>query len=555
MKFLFRTTLASACSAVLFLNAGIWAPLSAQSSDIPHLRKHGTATELIVDGRPFLIRGGELGNSSASNLEYLAPYWSRFRALNLNTIVTPIYWDLMEPTEGRFDFTLIDGLVAEARKNNLRLVLLWFGSWKNSMSIHAPAWVKRDQRRFPRSVDATGRSVEILSPFSTANRDVDTRAFAAVMKHLRTMDGSEHTVLMVQVENEIGMIPSARDHSDEANRLFGAAVPAELMYVVDHSDALAPELRAAWTAAGAKRSGTWTQVFGDGAATDEIFMAWHFAGYTQQVAAAGKAEYPLPMYVNAALIRPGYQPGQYPSAGPLPHLIDIWRAGAPTIDFIAPDIYFPTFVEWTRRYVRSGNPLFIPEALRAPEAAVNSLYAFAQHDAIGFSPFAIETTPEPGASLVAASNDLLAQLTPLIVEHHGRGTMRGLLQENLESRQPQQVRLNGYTLNAAFERSSPPSLADGAAAVPSSTAWPAGGLVIATGPDQFLFAGIGVTVTFATEDPARQAGIISVEEGRFVNGAWTNVRWLNGDQTNQGRHLRLEPGRFSIQRITLYRYR
>ena len=286
-------------------------------------------------------------------------------------------------------------------------------------------------------------------------------------------------------------------------------------------------------------------------------MAWHFARFTQHVTAAGKAEYPLPMFVNAALIRPGYQPGQYPSAGPLPHLIDVWRAAAPAIDFIAPDIYFPTFVEWTRRYARGGNPLFIPEALRGPDAAVNALYAFAEHDAIGFSPFAIESIGEPGASLLAASYDIVDQLTPLIVAHQGRGTMAGLIQEHPDNRQPQQLRLNGYTVSASFERSSPPSLADGAAAAPGAIAVssPAGGLVIATAADEFLFAGIGVTVTFVSHEPGSQTGILSVEEGRFVNGTWQNVRWLNGDETHQGRHLRLVPGRMSIQRIKLYRYR
>jgi beta-galactosidase GanA len=548
---------------VLGLGVGVCGVvLAAQSPALPHLRTQGGATQLIVGGRPFLVRGGELGNSSASNLDYLAPHWERFRALNLNTILAPVYWEHLEPEEGRFEFALVDGLVTHARTHDLRLVLLWFGAWKNSMSCYAPAWVKKDQARFPRSVEAGGRSVEILSPFAAANRDADARAFAALMKHLRAIDGDAHTVVMVQVENEIGMIPSARDHSEEANRLFGAAVPGELMeYLVKHAETLAPELRARWHAAGGKRAGTWTDVFGDGAASEEVFMAWHFARFTERVAAAGKAEYPLPMFVNAALIRPGYQPGQYPSAGPLPHLIDVWRAGAPAIDFLAPDIYFPTFVEWTRRYARGGNPLFVPEALRSPEAAVNSLYAFAEHDAIGFSPFAIESIPEGAGRLLAASNDVVAQLTPLLVEHQGRGTMAGLIQEHPDSRQPQQLRLNGYVLHASFERGTPPSLADGAIVAPADTApggpptWPAGGLVIATAADEFLFAGIGVTVTFALAEPGWTAGILSVEEGRFVAGTWQNVRWLNGDETHQGRHLRLVPGRFSIQRIKLYRYR
>jgi hypothetical protein len=548
-------------SLVLGVTLGICnLELAGQTPSVPHLRKQSGATQLVVNGHPFLIRGGELGNSSASNLEYLAPHWERFRALRLNTILAPVYWDLLEPEEGRFDFALVDGLVSEARKHELKLVLLWFGSWKNSMSCYAPAWVKKDQRRFPRAVDASGRSVEILSPFSTANRDTDARAFAALMKHLQAIDGQAHTVVMVQVENEIGMIPDARDHSQQGNQLFASAVPSVLMeYLVKHPESLAPELRDAWRATGAKRAGTWTEVFGEGAGAEELFMAWHFAQFTQHVAAAGKAEYPLPMFVNAALIRPGYQPGQYPSAGPLPHLLDVWRAGAPAIDFIAPDIYFPTFVEWTRRYVRGGNPLFVPEALRNPDAAVNALYAFAEHDALGFSPFAIESIGETGAGLLTASYDMVDQLTPLILAHQGRGTMAGLIQEHPDNRQPQQIRLNGYILNVSFERSSPPSLADGATAAasanPASTATtPAGGLVIATGADEFLFAGIGITVTFATPERGWQSGILNVEEGRFVDGTWKNLRWLNGDETHQGRHLRLVPGRLAIQRIKLYRY-
>jgi beta-galactosidase GanA len=534
--------------------------VSAQTPATPHLRKQGTATQLVVDGAPFLIRGGELGNSSASSLEYLAPHWATFKELRLNTIVAPVYWDLVEPVEGRFDFALVDGLLADARTHGMRLVLLWFGSWKNSQSCYAPAWVKTDQARFPRSVDATGRSVEILSPFSTANRDADARAFAALMRRLKEIDGDRHTVLMVQVENEIGMIPSARDHSAEATRLFDGPVPAELMqYLAARADALAPEIQSAWRAAGARKAGTWTEVFGEGAATEEIFMAWHFARYTDAVTAAGKAQLALPMFVNAALIRPGYQPGQYPSAGPLPHLIDVWRAGAPAVDFIAPDIYFPNFVEWTRRYARSGNPLFVPEALRSADAAVNALYAYAEHDAIGFSPFAIEGAGGAPAKLLAAANDLVAQLTPLIVQHQGKGTMAGMLQEHPDNRQPQQLRLNGYVLSASFERAAPPSLAEGAVIDPAGAAappaWPAGGLVIAIGPDEFLFAGMGVTVTFALPVPGAHAGILSVEEGCFVDGTWKHVRWLNGDQTHQGRHLRLEPGRMTIQRIRLYRYR
>ncbi|MDI1249861.1 MAG: DUF5597 domain-containing protein [Lacunisphaera sp.] len=552
----------------LLLSLGILACLSGSAlaaADLPHLRKQGTATQLIVDGQPFLVRGGELGNSSGEP-DYLRSAWPKLKAMNLNTVVAPVYWDVIEPAEGRFEFATLDGLLADARANDLRLVLLWFGSWKNSMSCYAPAWVKRDQARFPRSLDSAGRGLEILSPFHAANRDADVRAFTALMRHLLAND-PQHTVVMVQVENEIGMIPEARDRSPEAEKQFGSPVPAALMnYLLKNQAALAPELAATWSAAGGKKSGTWAEVFGGGAAGEEIFMAWHFAAYTQAVTAAGKAELALPMFANAALIRPGYQPGQYPSAGPLPHLIDVWRAAAPALDFLAPDIYFQNFSYWAQLYTRSGNPLFIPEALRSPEAAVNGLYAFGALDAIGFCPFSIETNTEPAAGYLTASFDLVRQLTPLLVEKQGRGLTAGFLQESVESKQPQQVRFGQWIMRAAFERAAPPSLADGLAVVIGTEnsalaaggragAAPAGGLMIALGDDEFLFAGIGLTITFASTEPGQQAGILSVAEGGFVDGQWRHIRWLNGDQTHQGRHVRLEPGRFCIQRVKLYRYR
>ncbi len=372
------------------------------------------------------------------------------------------------------------------------------------------------------------------------------------MRHLRETDDDRHTVLMVQVENEIGMIPDARDHSPAAETQFHGAVPEALLSALRaRGAALTPELGAASTAAGGRMAGTWEEVFGPGPAAEEIFMAWHFARYVQSVAAAGKAEYPLPMYVNAALIRPGYQPGQYPSAGPLPHLIDVWRAGAPAIDFLSPDIYFPNFAEWAAKYARAGNPLFVPEALRSTDAAVWALYAFGQHDAIGFCPFAIESIAEPAQGLLAASYDLIEQLTPVILAQDGRGKMAGLLPPGPPQPQPQALRLGGCVLHVTYEHAAPAALADG----PAAPALPAGGLVIAMGPDEFVIAGTGITVTFESPVAGENLGILNVQEGRYVDGVWQGGRWLNGDQTHQGRHLRLEPGRFAIQRIKLYRYR
>jgi beta-galactosidase GanA len=520
------------------------------ASDPPHLRTKGTTRQLIVDGTPFLILGGELGNSTASDLKYLQQFWPLFGKLGLNTILAPASWELIEPHEGQFDFRSIDGLLEQARAHDTRLVLLWFGAWKNSMSSYVPAWVKRDQVRFARSQLPDGRGMEILSPFSAANRDADARAFAALMSHLRTVDARQRTVIMVQVENEIGMIPHARDYSAIANQLISAEVPDALMsYLAAHRGKLAARLEERWRANSARAQGTWEQVFGSGPATEELFMAWHFATYVEAVASAGKRAHPLPLFVNAALVRPGRQPGEYPSAGPLPHLIDVWRAGAPSIDFLAPDIYFPNFVEWARAYTVPGNPLFVPETGRAPDATpANGLYAIGELDAIGFSPFAIESY-EPDDALGDAYR-VLRQIAPLVLDHQGDDSMIGVRPpvsfEGSVDDTPQSFRLGDYTLHVAFKGTSPEP-------APQRKVEAHGGLIIRLGADEYLVAGRGLIVTFSTEGAT--AGIESIWEGTYVDGRWVPGRLLNGDESHQGRHLRIPEGTFAIQRVRLYRYR
>ncbi len=529
-------------------------------SQLPRLDRAGGATQLWVDGRPFLIQGGELSNSSGEP-DYLRPSWPKLKALNLNTVIAPVYWDVIEPAEAKFDFATVDGLVTDARANQMRLVLLWFGSWKNSMSCYVPSWVKKDTARFPRARDSQGQALEILTPFSELSRNTDARAFAALMRHLRETDGALHTVILVQVENEIGMIPEARDRCSAADTAFGGPVPTELMdYLTKRQDTLSPELRDRWAAHGHRSSGTWKEVFGEGSATSELFMAWYFGRYVETVAEAGRREYALPLYANAALIRPGFQPGQYPSAGPLPHLIDIWRAAAPSLDFISPDIYFPNFAEWADRYARNGNPLFIPEALRSTEAAVNNLYAFGACGGFGFSPFGIESMQEPASGLLRASNDLIRQLTPLIVANQGKETMISLLAPPADQSKPHEIPFGDLVLNVTYERLESPGLADGVineAGDHSSTRvpLPAGAIVIQLGQDDLLIGGIGVTVTFSSPTPGDpRIGILDCAEGRYEDGQWHHQRWLNGDQTHQGRHVRLEPGHFALQRVRLYRY-
>jgi len=522
----------------------------AQSHDsgMPHLVQHGTASELMVDGKPFLALAGELGNSSASYMGYLDPFWKNFDEMHLNAIVVPAYWDLIEPEEGHFEFSLIDSVVLAARQHNLKIVFLWFGSWKNSMSCYIPFWVKADEGRFPRARTKNGIAEEILTAFSSNNRDADARAFAALLKHVGEIDGTLHTVILVQVENEIGMIPDARDHSPEADRAFSEPVPKELInYLQVHRDSLQPDLLEAWKTNGYSTSGNWEEVFGKGTSTDEYFMAWYFGRYANYVAAAGKREYPLPMYVNAALIRPGWKPGMYPSGGPLPHLMDIWKAAAPEIDFLAPDIYFPTFKEWCDKFIKPDNHFFIPECQNTQSVA-NAYYAMAEDNVMGFSPFSIESVSDPSHNQISRGYEVLSELAPLILENQGRGTMRGILLDSAS--QETRIALADYVFTfrheyawffAKHEPGPTPRV---------------GGLIIMHSPDEFIIAGTGLLVTFQTRTPGKSiAGIVSDFEGKFVDGKWIPGLSLNGDQTNQGRQVFLPGDDFTIQKIKLYSYR
>src|SRR5690349_3520841 len=244
----------------------------------PHLEKRGDTPQLVVDGRPFLLLGGELGNSSASSAAYMKPHWPRLKAMHLHTVLAPVYWELVEPQQGKFDWSTLDAMLRDARAQDLKLVLLWFGAWKNSMSTYVPAWVKRDSVRYPRVKVADGSSVEILSALSKNTLDADARAFAELMAHLGQVDARDHTVLMIQVENEIGMLPIARERGTVADKAYAAAVPPELMKALAARGArLEPELRERWKTNGRKSAGSWAQVFGDDEWGQEVFTAWHYA--------------------------------------------------------------------------------------------------------------------------------------------------------------------------------------------------------------------------------------------------------------------------------------
>lgn len=329
--------------------------LPAQTTEPPRIVQKDGRYAPLVDGRSYLILGGQIHNSSAWPSE-LPQVWQSMAALHANTIEAPVYWEQFEPREGQFDHTNVDQLVEGTRAHHLHVVLLWFGTWKNGNMHYVPAWVKNDPVRFPHVIRADGEAIDVLSAISRNNLEADKTAFAALMCHLRQIDSETHTVLLIQVENESGIIGSVRDNSAEANREFAGPVPADLL------------------AAAHKQPGTWRQVFG--ADADEIFQAYYQAKYINEIAAAEKREFDIPCYINVWLDYPPAElpqrqldmPGiAYPSGAAVQKMIWLWRALAPSIDMIAPDIYTNNsqlYRTILATYHRPDNPLLIPETGR-----------------------------------------------------------------------------------------------------------------------------------------------------------------------------------------------
>lgn len=526
----------------------VWiAPPMLGAAELPAIRQERDGHQLMVDGKPFLILGGELGNSSAGTALEADSILPRMAALHLNTVLMPVAWEQIEPEEGRFDFSILDHWIDSARQQKLHLVLLWFGSWKNAFSNYAPAWVKADTQRFPRSISVEGLPLEILSPFGAETLRADSRAFAALMRYVREKDSAQHTVLMVQVENEIGYLGlGGRDRSSMSNRLFDEPVPAALPrgWEMRHTH-LSPELEAHFSPHGR----TWKEMFGEMA--DETFMAWQYALFVNTVAEAGKKEYALPMYVNAQLPAPKERAGEYPSGGPYPSLHEVYRVAAPSIDFYSPDIYWPNFDYWIERYQWPGNPIFVPEA-RLEQAPYNALYTYGEGRGFGFCPFGVDSLPggnaqaSPGPKL-SDVYEILENLSDVILQAQARNQTRGLVLHAASARPSQTVSLGGYLFQATLSRS-----------------WPARNLltddgalmIIEAAPDEFYVVGSGLTVSIS-RDPGvdtQIAGISAIEQVSRTSGAWVTQRRLNGDQSNQGRQLSMDPHNIAVYRVKLYSY-
>jgi beta-galactosidase GanA len=495
---------------------------------------------LMVDGAPYLILGAQINNSS-SWPSTMPDVWPVIEGMHANTVEAPVYWEQMEPERGQFDFSTVDMLVDQSRAHHVHLVLLWFGTWKNGEMHYVPEWIKTDSAQYPRMIDERGEPIQVLSANSSANLDADKAAFAALMRHLAQIDADQHTVLMMQVENESGAIGAVRDHSAAANREFGGEVPQTLLRALH------------------KQPGTWQQVFGPDA--DETSQAWSVASYINQVAQAGKAQFDIPMYCNVWIQYPrGYQirgrlrPGfDYPSGGPVQSMIDVWKAAAPSIDILGPDVYSADR-EIERQvlasYRRADNALWIPETGLGDAFAPELFYALGM-GAVGFSPFGADQTSwtlKPGELPQAHAQNyvLLAPLDRALA----RANFEGKLQTAVEEEGVPEKMLSFGRWRALVGFGFPQR--DGEQQPPGTTKYSGRALVAQLEPDEFLVTGVEARVTFVPAPGAEgHMQILKAEQGAYDGETWKPLRIWNGDQTDRGLNFRDEP---QVVRIRLGMY-
>ena len=522
--------LRSVLAPMLLVGLGV----SAQAQQpLPRIVSENGRHALLVDGEPFLMLGGQVHNSS--NYPAMLPLvWPTIRALGANTVEVPIAWEQVEPVEGQFDFSFLDALVTQARENDVRVVLLWFGTWKNTGPAYTPEWVKSDTARFPRMKTREGKTHYVLSPHGRATLDADKRAFVRLMERIREID-PQHTIIMVQPQNEVGSYGNVRDFSAEAERLFAQPIPADL-------------------ASATGKRGTWKEAYDWQA--DQAFNAWYYARYIDEMAAAGQAVKDLPMYVNAVASDPFDERAGVngASGGADWNVLDLWKVAAPHIDLAGPDLYDRdqrVYAGKLDRYARPDNALFVPETGNDADFA-RYLWLALGKGAIGWSPFGMDGTgysnhPLGGKELDAETLEAFASkyrlLAPiardwarLAFEHPTLGfakPMDGGDQSGVLGRWKVTAM---YALWEFGERDwtwmeFPPH--------PNKDRHVGGAALIQLGPDEFLLAGSDLRVKFGLDKPAEgeHSHFLSVEEGTFENGQWVMRRRWNGDQTDYGLNL------------------
>lgn len=503
--------------------------------DLPQIKRFNGGYMLFVEGKPYIMFASEVHNSAASSPEYMKIVWERVKELNCNTLLIPVYWNAIEKQEKKFDFNMVKRLIMEARTYRIKLVLLWFGSWKNSLSTYAPNWVKLDLARFPRVENQAGMRTKILSMFNSDILSVEMNAFKTFMEFIKEFDEKEQTVLAIQLENEVGILGLPRDFKNEVNEAYKRYVNEDLIENMKSKGAI--NLISA-------DNGNWEEVFRDNAA--EAFMCANYASYMDKLARAGKEIYRLPLFTNVWLKGEGEEAGTYPSGGPEPEMIEIWKAVAPNLDFLSPDIYTFEFEKTAALYSREDNPLFIPETRRDKWAIPNLYVAIGKYNTLCYSPFGAESIGEDKSFItgilhtdvndknvsseavkdyLSKSYRLFNHMIPIITKSYGTDKMTGFSQKVGESEY--KCHIGKYALKVEFYH----KIDDNNEFIPGA------GMVIQIAADELLFIGYGYRVELESLNEGKQLDFLSLEKGIYdENCNWKAYMDLNGDE----QYIRLE---------------
>ncbi|KAI8723128.1 hypothetical protein NCS52_00167900 [Fusarium sp. LHS14.1] len=521
---------------------------------IPHLVATKASKQLVVKGKPFLMRAAELQNSSMTSAEYMDTVWQKLADMNINTVLGCVTWEMIEPVEGTFEFEELDKVILGARKHGLHLVLLWFGSFKNGLSTYVPGWVKTNPKRFPRAKLRKAGGVlqtgDVLSIFHNEAPEADGKAFQKLMAHIKEIDEAHSTVLMVQVENETGLLGDSRDGSDAANKKFSEPVPDELVeFLIKEWDNLRPDLQRNLSVFKSRAADTknsdWEAVFGKSPQTDELFMAYHYAKYLNGVTGIGKKAYPIPHYTNVwlnyagedsdndfpVIVGGGGAPGEYPSGGGTSNVLDIWQTFAPNLDFIAPDCYLTDYNSTCAKYRHRNQPLFIPEQRRDDYGVRRIWIAYGSYAAMGVSPFGIDTLEGEEATAWTKHYGLLKSVSAVLLESQCRGddSVGFCFDElNEDGSDPSKAIIRQW---GGFEIIIERCFVFGKPGTGS-------GIVIHKGDGKFLLIGKGFQIRARSLNPkATFTGILKFNEKTVSDeeaGTLRTLRMLNGDETRSG---------------------
>ena len=547
--------------------------------------------QFTVLGRPFFPVGGQAHNSTSYVLDDLRITFDAVRKLNGNSCAVTICWDRFEPAEGEYDERYVTDIIDLARAEGLRLVLLWFGSWKNGIMSYCPAWVKKQPERFQRARSFDGTPMLNLTCHCRANVEADARAFGRLCDLVRRYDAEVGTVLGFQVENEAGQwLGARRDFHPEATRAFEGPVPAALLDYIDaHRDG---EAFRRWQQAGGNRTGGWAEVFGRFGA--EAFSAWTVARYIDEVAAAGKAAYDIFMYVNIAL--DGLSKGEdfeipglsYFAGGPVPKVRDIWYAALAHVDALCPDDYKQETnrhreVLETYAHPERGWPLYVPESGLSAVNTAHMLYAAAALGAIGYHIFGVESCLDgqgqlrPEAAPAARSFLMLRNIAPLLIAHRGEPRVHAIYQYTGET--GMLLELENWKCHASFVGLKAYNWgnvgADFRHPEMNRGQWQdymdfgaekGRAILIQTGPDEFYAVGHGCHLFFNEYEPldgslpvnllnptlqVTTTDYVEVTEGHFDDdGGYVADRVRSGDESWRGVWLAADCGvvRFELHR-------